>query len=728
MKTNNIDVKSIEEIALEYLRFNNNKIIKMDFSSDTTVDACTYEKNCFNKNRDFFNQIGRSINFEKSYTKGKILYEENEKVDINFYKIPQKDLGEEEECTYSYNGFISSENISNNLTNNLVENYTVVIELRSIKKIKNNSKLFFPFNYANVYEGITEIYHPLLNNLETINSIKSLLSNSIINLDNFFNHNSVFEPSKKINVNLGKFLEEQKVFEYIEFNQTLMLFQIIDNESDDNYLVEFDDEKIYTIYQNNVLVLQKLYTNLMLELLINHFMNCNKQNINNVNLTNLNLISYLNISNNNFCTNNKNSIRNKELNTKKQISFENICFNYVQNFFKNTNRLTIEQVITTLNENLEEILRCLFINNEIFLLVFKNIDIKKYFSDNSIINKMNTIGKNPITTDCTGNINNEASINNLDDFQERYFYFQKMREYFSEKNTEKNTEQSSNNNTNLTKKYITQSTQKTKFNSKSKSKSKQKNKVNITFSNGNNININSYKTINNSSNKSYNNINNNTNNNINFNENYSKIKKITKSFFSTFKELITKNIITIPYLPPINKKKFTYTLVLDLDETLVHYVEEENHPFVQVRPYAAYFLQEMGKYFEIVIFTAAAEDYADLVLNELDKNNSISYRLYRRHTKPNKGAFLKDLSKLGRDITKTCIIDNNKDNFELQPQNGLHISTFIGEQNDNELLLLCNDLMKIVRSNKKDIRPIIKEINDVMNKRYIQDGNSFTDN
>ena len=718
MKSNNIDIKSIEEIALEYLRFNKNKIIKMGFSTDTTVDTGTYEKECLNKNKEYFSQIENSLNFNPStYTKGKILYEENEKVDVNFYKLPQKDLGEEEECTYSYSGFISPVNISPISTKNIVENYTAVIELRSVNKVKGNSKIFFPFNYANVYEGITELYHPLLNNLETINSIKSLLSNSIINLDNFFNHDSIFETTKKININLAKFLEDQKIFEYLEFNQILMLFQIIDNESTENYLTEFDDEKIYTLYQNSVLILQKLYTNLMLELLINNFINGNKQNTSYSNIANLNIITCLN-NGNNFSNTNKNSVRKKEINTKKQMSFENICFNYVQNFFKNTNRLTIEQAITTLNENLEEILRCLFINNEVFLLVFKNIDLNKYFKDNlnTTKNKMNTIGKNPTTTDSTG-INNEIIVNNLEDFQERYSYFQKLREYFSEKDIEQN----NNNNTittNLSKNNNKKSNEKQNSNTtKPKNKSKQKNKSNTTLSSGNSIN--SLQTINNNS----------TKNNINtphLNENYSKIKNITKPYFNTLKELITKNLITIPYLPPINKKQ--YTLVLDLDETLVHYVEDEEHPFVQVRPYAAYFLEQMGKYFEIVIFTAAAEDYADLVLDELDKNNSISYRLYRRHTKPNKGAFLKDLSKLGRDITKTCIIDNNKDNFELQPQNGLHISTFIGEQNDNELLLLCNDLMKIVRSNKKDIRPIIKEINDVMNKRYIQDGNSFTDN
>ena len=160
--------------------------------------------------------------------------------------------------------------------------------------------------------------------------------------------------------------------------------------------------------------------------------------------------------------------------------------------------------------------------------------------------------------------------------------------------------------------------------------------------------------------------------------------------------------------------------MLDLDETLVHYIEEENRAYVQVRPYADYFLTEMQKYFEIVIFTAAAEDYADIVLNELDKNKAIHFKLYRKHTEQINGIFIKDLNKLGRDISKVIIIDNNKDNFSLQPENGLHICSFVGDQNDDELYSLSEDLMKIVNSKADDIRPIIKEIDGIMKKRYEQ--------
>ena len=202
---------------------------------------------------------------------------------------------------------------------------------------------------------------------------------------------------------------------------------------------------------------------------------------------------------------------------------------------------------------------------------------------------------------------------------------------------------------------------------------------------------------------------------------FSSFKEISSNlmlYFTNFKILLEKNKVKPPFLgPPSNPNKI-FTLVVDLDETLVHYVEEENRAFVQVRPYAEYFLTEMGKYFEIVIFTAAAEDYADIVLSELDKNNAIDYKLYRKHTEQINGVFIKDLSKLGRDINKVVIVDNNKDNFSLQPENGLHICSFLGDQSDDELYLLSEDLMKIVNGNKNDLRPAVKEIDEIMKKRY----------
>ena len=94
----------------------------------------------------------------------------------------------------------------------------------------------------------------------------------------------------------------------------------------------------------------------------------------------------------------------------------------------------------------------------------------------------------------------------------------------------------------------------------------------------------------------------------------------------------------------INKNK--KTLILDLDETLVHSSfypfnsEEENNinpdifftilfnnkyydVFVLLRPYFHEFLNKMNKIFNIYIFTASIKEYAEPLLIKLDRNNLI---------------------------------------------------------------------------------------------------------
>lgn len=67
--------------------------------------------------------------------------------------------------------------------------------------------------------------------------------------------------------------------------------------------------------------------------------------------------------------------------------------------------------------------------------------------------------------------------------------------------------------------------------------------------------------------------------------------------------------------------------MLDLDETLVHW--DENNETLEVRPYAEEFLQIMNKYYELVIFTAGVQSYADWAINQISCSDLIAHRLYR---------------------------------------------------------------------------------------------------
>jgi len=170
-------------------------------------------------------------------------------------------------------------------------------------------------------------------------------------------------------------------------------------------------------------------------------------------------------------------------------------------------------------------------------------------------------------------------------------------------------------------------------------------------------------------------------------------------------------------LPP-EIETSTYTLVLDLDETLVHFFYTPSGGTFLIRPFCLQFLEEMAKIFEIVIFTAALKDYADSILDILDPNKIlINYRLYRHHTSLSGITFCKDLSKIGRDLSRTIIIDNLADNFKLQPNNGIPISTWIDDMKDTQLNDLGKILKNLIEKKPNDLRPIIKKFKDDINKK-----------
>ena len=156
------------------------------------------------------------------------------------------------------------------------------------------------------------------------------------------------------------------------------------------------------------------------------------------------------------------------------------------------------------------------------------------------------------------------------------------------------------------------------------------------------------------------------------------------------------DIVDPPYLPPVSETEAPYTLVLDLDETLVHYQEIENDGRILVRPGAEEFLEEMAQFYEVIVFTAALQDYADWVLDQLDSKKNIQYRLYRQHASPCGTNYIKDLSRVGRPLNRVIIVDNLAENFQLQPENGIMIKSWTGEPQDSALAELAPILIGTV--------------------------------
>ncbi|CAF0787278.1 unnamed protein product [Didymodactylos carnosus] len=126
-------------------------------------------------------------------------------------------------------------------------------------------------------------------------------------------------------------------------------------------------------------------------------------------------------------------------------------------------------------------------------------------------------------------------------------------------------------------------------------------------------------------------------------------------------------------------------LVIDLDETLVH---SSFKVYVTKRPHVDEFLQRVGELYECILFTASLSKYADPVANLLDPNNIFRARLFRESCTYYNCNYIKDLSRLGREIRKVIIIDNSPVSYIFHQDNAVPVSSWFDDMNDTELLTL----------------------------------------
>ena len=117
------------------------------------------------------------------------------------------------------------------------------------------------------------------------------------------------------------------------------------------------------------------------------------------------------------------------------------------------------------------------------------------------------------------------------------------------------------------------------------------------------------------------------------------------------------------------------------------------------------FIKNMSKKYEIIIFTASIQYYADAIINHIDPDNKyISYVLTRKHCMQTKnGFFIKDLRIIkNRELKNMVIVDNLLHSFGLQIDNGIPILEFNGDSQDQELKHIQNYLTSLASAD--DIR------------------------
>lgn len=175
------------------------------------------------------------------------------------------------------------------------------------------------------------------------------------------------------------------------------------------------------------------------------------------------------------------------------------------------------------------------------------------------------------------------------------------------------------------------------------------------------------------------------------------------------------------------------TLVLDLDETLIHssYGYTRNPDIVlpiraqgvthmihiNKRPGVEKFLARVSELYEVVVFTASLGEYAAPLMKKLDKEKKVSGLLFREACTIDNGHFVKDLSRLGRDLKNVILVDNAVKSFEFQPENAYHIKDFFDDNSDNELEKLIPFLEYLAATEVDDVRPISANFKSFNKKR-----------
>ena len=73
---------------------------------------------------------------------------------------------------------------------------------------------------------------------------------------------------------------------------------------------------------------------------------------------------------------------------------------------------------------------------------------------------------------------------------------------------------------------------------------------------------------------------------------------------------------------------------------------------------------------------------------------------------------IKDLSKLGRPLERTIIVDNLAENFILQKDNGIFIQTWLEDPTDTQLRDMIPLLKQLVVKEVADVRVSLRSFRD----------------
>ena len=203
--------------------------------------------------------------------------------------------------------------------------------------------------------------------------------------------------------------------------------------------------------------------------------------------------------------------------------------------------------------------------------------------------------------------------------------------------------------------------------------------------------------------------------NLSIKKDYTSNKLIIKKLVKRKKVENLPNKIEIPYIktPPMKQ----YTLILDLDKTL--YYKNNLTGEIILRNGLFSFLSSLKPFYEIISFSLEPKNFCDNIINMIERDKKyFDFKFYKEHSIVYENNLVKDISLIGRDVSKVIIVDDDEICFKLNKENGIKIYPFNGENNnDDKLFELKKILKEIYVKNFDDVRKALKYYEkDILNK------------
>lgn len=187
---------------------------------------------------------------------------------------------------------------------------------------------------------------------------------------------------------------------------------------------------------------------------------------------------------------------------------------------------------------------------------------------------------------------------------------------------------------------------------------------------------------------------------------YKRARLATAEFFESMRapsyDKLLPDPLPYPYVQP------PYTLIVEMTDLLVHpeWTYSTGWRFKK-RPNVDQFLEQVSQNYEVVVFTASNGFNVYPILDSLDKNNVIMYRLVKNATDYIGGHHVKNLDRINRDLSRVIVVDWNADSVKLQRENALIIPKWTGEDDDQQLLQLAEFLNVVSASEVNDVREVL---------------------